>query len=217
MVLAVSGALSASGTALAHHNQSYGITGCVNASGDLVLTATWSRMRITTFSWSIEAPAGGGALAGPVPTPGNSGTVTTTFTEPDPVTVSSVSSSLLNGSGRELATGTLTQRPAGWPPCLSHPNTFGMTACATTTGELVLTATWTRMRVTDWSYFFEHPDGSGGTFQMVPVPGRSGTVTQSFEGDIAATESIRVSFFNASGQELATGKLTRRPAGWPPC
>lgn len=217
--LAISAALAASGTAVAHHNQSFGMTGCVNASGDLVLTATWSRMRVTDWSFFVESSEGSGGTFQPVPAPGNSGTVTNTFTELDPATVSSLRVSLFNGSGQELATGTLNQRPAGWPACLSHNNTFGVTACVTPTGEIVLTATWNRMRVTHWSFFVESSEGSGGTFQPVPAPGPSGTVTQSFEGDPAALDAVSVSLFGGptGGRQLATARLTQRPAGWPPC
>lgn len=214
--LAISASLAASGTAVAHHNQSFGMTGCVDASGDLVLTATWSRMQITDWSWFVESSEGSGGTAQPVPVPGSSGTVTNTFTELDPATVSLLRVSLFGG-GQELATGALTQPPAGWPVCRGHPNTFGMTVCVTSTGEIVLSARWKRMAVTDWSFFIESSEGSGGTFQPVPVPGRSGSVTQSFEGDPAAVSSVRVSFFDGGSQELATGTLKQRPGGWPPC
>jgi hypothetical protein len=219
LALALAAVLGASGTALAHHNQMFGMTGCVNASGRLVLTATWSLFRVTDWSWFVESSDGNGGLSGPVPTPGSSGTVTRTFPAGfDPANVSALTVSFSNGAGTVLAKGRLTQRPAGWPACIAHPNTFGMSACISAAGgEMILTGKWNRMRVTDWSYFIEHPDGSGGTFQPVPTPGSSGTITQSFEGDNARTDAISISFFNGSGQELAIGRLARRPAGWPPC
>jgi hypothetical protein len=114
--LAIATALGATGSAVAHHNESFGMTGCVNASGELVLTATWSRMRVTDWSYFVVSSEGSGGTFQPVPQPGNSGTVTTTIGG-DPANVSSLRVSLFNGRGQELATGTLTQRPAGWPPC----------------------------------------------------------------------------------------------------
>ena len=212
-------ALGAVGTAAAHHNQSFGMTGCVDASGDLVLTGTWSRMRVTDWSFFVESSEGSGGTFQPVPTPGNSGTVTNTFTELDPATVSSLRISLFNGSGQELATGTLNQRPAGWPACQSHDDTFGVTACVTPTGDLRLRAQWDRMRVTHWSFFIESSEGSGGTFQPVPTPGSSGSVSRTFQGDPAAVDAISVSLFGGptGARELATARLTQRPAGWPPC
>jgi hypothetical protein len=224
VALAISAAISASGTAVAHHNKSFGMTGCVTPTGEFLLTATWNDMRITHWSYFIESTDGSGGTFQPVPVPGRSGTVTQSFEGPAPFdTVDAVSVSLFRGGGalrEEMATGRLTRRPAGWPPCAAHPNTFGVTVCVTPTGEIVLTAAWTRMRITHWSYFIESTEGSGGTFQPVPVPGSSGTVTQSFEGDPTAVTSVTVSLFRGSGpgnQQLAKARLAQPPAGWPAC
>jgi hypothetical protein len=219
---AISTALAASGTAVAHHRGSFGLTGCVTPTGEFVLTATWNDMRVTHWSYFVANPGGSAEGFEPVPVPGRSGTVSVSL-EGDTSTTESVSVSLFRGGGplrQEVAVGTLTQRPAGWPPCATHNNTFGVTACATRTGEFVVTATWTRMRVTHWSYFVGNPGGNASDFQPVPVPGPSGTVSVSLEGDTAAVESASVSLFRGGGplrQQLAKATINRPPAGFPTC
>jgi hypothetical protein len=92
---------------------------CVDGDGNLRLTATWSGVRVTFFGWSVEASDGSGGLAGPVATPGRSGTFTNTFII-DPATVSSVTASVSREQGSNFITVgmvTLTQPVSGWPVC----------------------------------------------------------------------------------------------------
>ncbi len=224
--LALTTALAGSGTALAHHNKSFGLTACVTPTGEFVLTATWNDMRITHWSYYIEASDGDSSDFLPVPVPGRSGTVSQSFEGPAPFdTVDAVNVSLFRGGGarrEEMAIGRLTRRPAGWPPCTTHNKTFGFTACISPPGgELIVTASWTRMRVTHWLWFIEDPEGNNGDgVQPVPVPGSSGTVSVSLEGDTPGITSVTVSFFRIDGpdnQQLAKARIARPPAGWPSC
>jgi len=104
----------------------------------------------------------------------------------------------------------------------ANPNrTFEVTACATPNGKnLVLTASWSGMPVSAWSYFIESTDGSGGVFEPVPAPGNSGTVTQTFPVDVDNIQSVSVTVFRAAGPnyvELASATLTQPASGWPTC
>jgi len=183
-------------------------------------------MRITHWSYFIQSSDGTSVSDfQPVPVPGRSGTVSQSFEGPAPFdSVDSVNVSLFRGGGalrEEMAVGTLTRRPAGWPPCAPHPNTFGVTGCISSPGgEFVVTASWTRMRVTHWFYFVEAPAGSAESFEPVPVPGSSGTVSVMLEGDSATVTSFTVSLFRGGGpdrQQMAKARINVPPAGWPRC
>jgi hypothetical protein len=105
----------------------------------------------------------------------------------------------------------------------ANPNrTFDVSACATLNGQnLILTAVWSGMRADAWSYFIESTEGSGGVFQPVPEPGRSGTLTNTFPAeDVANIQSVEATIFRAAGPnsiEVASTTLTQPAAGWTTC
>jgi hypothetical protein len=104
-----------------------------------------------------------------------------------------------------------------------NPNrTFDVTACATPNEKnLILTASWSGMPVSGWSYFIVSTEGSGGAFQPVPQPGDSGTLTNTFPaGHVSNIQSVSATVFRAAGPnyvELDTTTLTQPAAGWPRC
>jgi hypothetical protein len=105
-----------------------------------------------------------------------------------------------------------------------NPNrTFEVTACATPNGKtLVQTVSWSGMPVAAWSYFIESTDGSGGTFQPVPEPGDSGTLTNTFAVDVDNIQSVSATLFRSAGEssnyvELDSVTLTQPADGWERC
>jgi hypothetical protein len=108
------------------------------------------------------------------------------------------------------------------PATASNPNrTFDMTACATPNGKnLILTASWSGMPVSAWSYFIESTDGSGGVFGPVPEPGDAGTVSNTFPVDVDTIQSVSATIFRSAGPnyvELDSVTLTQPGSGWPSC
>jgi hypothetical protein len=105
----------------------------------------------------------------------------------------------------------------------ANPNrTFDVTACATPNDKnLILTASWSGMSVSAWSYFIESTEGSGGVFQPVPQPGDSGRVTNTFPaGDVSNIQAVSATVFRAAGPnyvELDGATLTQPASGWPRC
>jgi hypothetical protein len=105
----------------------------------------------------------------------------------------------------------------------ANPNqTFDVTACAAPNGKtLFVTATWAGMQVDAYSFFVTSSDGSGGTFQPVPAPGESGSVTDTAGGDVDNIQSVEISLFRATGgskfREVASATLTQPATGWPTC
>jgi hypothetical protein len=103
-----------------------------------------------------------------------------------------------------------------------NPNrTFDVTACATPNGKtLILTVSWSGMPVSAWSYFIVSTEGSGGTFQPVPEPGDSGTLTNTFALDVDTIQSVSATVFRSAGPnyiELDSVTLTQPESGWPRC
>lgn len=105
-----------------------------------------------------------------------------------------------------------------------NPNrTFDVTACTTPNGKvLIQTVSWSGMPVSAWSYFVISTEGSGGTFQPVPEPGDSGTLTNTFAGDVDTIESVSATVFRSAGEssnyvELDSVTLTQPESGWPRC
>jgi hypothetical protein len=202
------------------------VRACVNANGDLRLTASWAGMRVTDWSWFVESSEGSGGTFQPVPAPGNSGTVRNVFTGLDPALIDSVSATIYRSPGSdviELGSMKLFRPNTGWRACgsgIAGPD-FDVSACVNASGDLVLTASWSRMRVTDWSWFVESSEGSGGTFQPVPAPGNSGTVSNTFSGlDPNVIDTVSASLFRTPGGDtiqLASLKLFRPNAGWRTC
>ena len=104
----------------------------------------------------------------------------------------------------------------------ANPNrTFDVTACATPNDKnLVLTASWSGMPVSAWSYFVESTDGSGGVFEPVPAPGDTGTLGEAFPGNVDNILSVNATVFRAAGPnfiELDSVTLTQPASGWPTC
>jgi len=105
----------------------------------------------------------------------------------------------------------------------ANPNrTFDVTACATPNGKnLILTASWSGMPVSAWSYFIESTEGSGGAFQPVPQPGDGGTLTNTFPADdVSNIQSVSATVFRAAGPnyvELDSSTVAQPAAGWPRC
>ena len=62
---------------------------------------------------------------------------------------------------------------------------------------------------------------SGGVFEPVPEPGRTGTLTQTFEvEDVADIQSVNATIFRAAGpdfREVASTTLTQPASGWTMC
>ena len=105
-----------------------------------------------------------------------------------------------------------------------NPNqTFEVTACATPNGKnLILTATWSGMPVSAWSWFIESTEGSGGIFGPVPEPGDEGTVTNTFPVDVDNIQSVSATVFRSAGEssnyvELDSVTLTQPAEGWKRC
>jgi hypothetical protein len=104
----------------------------------------------------------------------------------------------------------------------ANPNrTFDVTACATPNDKnLILTATWSGMPVSAWSWFIESTEGSGGVFSPVPEPGDSGTVTNTFPIEVSTIQSVSATVFRSAGPnyvELDGATLTQPTSGWPTC
>lgn len=109
---------------------------------------------------------------------------------------------------------------AGFAAAANPNSTFDVTACATPSGDsLILTATWSAMRVTHWSNFIESSEGSGGTFQPVPQPGRFGSVSNTFPVPVDTIDSVSATVFRTANpnSDLASVTLTRPATGWPTC
>ena len=100
--------------------------------------------------------------------------------------------------------------------------TFDATACATPNDKnLVLTVSWSDMRVSAWSWFVESTEGSGGVFEPLPETMNTGTLTQTFPAeDVGNITSVSATVFRAAGpnfHELASVTLTQPASGWPRC
>jgi hypothetical protein len=105
-----------------------------------------------------------------------------------------------------------------------NPNrTFEVTACTTPNGKtLIVTTSWSGMPVAAISWFIESTDGSGGIGGPVPEPGDSGTLTNTFGGDLDNIQSVSSAVFRSAGEssnyvELDSVTLTQPESGWPRC
>jgi hypothetical protein len=98
---------------------------------------------------------------------------------------------------------------------------FVVTACVTSADEFHVVGTWSDVRVAAWSFFIESSEGSGGTFQPLAEPVRSGQVSQtSGPTDTDAIQSVTLSLFRNTGPNpviAASQTLTQPAAGWPAC
>ena len=105
----------------------------------------------------------------------------------------------------------------------ANPNqTFDVTVCVTPNGKnAFVTATWSGMHVDAYSFFVESTDGSGGTFQPVPAPGESGSLTETLRGDFSLIQSAEITLFRATGgsrfREVASATVPLPATDWPKC
>jgi hypothetical protein len=105
----------------------------------------------------------------------------------------------------------------------ANPNqTFDVTVCKTPNGKnAFVTATWSGMQVDAYVFFVTSTDGSGGTFQPVPAPGESGSLTETLRGDLNNIQSVEISLFRATGgskfREVASATITDPASSWPTC
>jgi hypothetical protein len=123
---------------------------------------------------------------------------------------------------RSLALATCLASAAAGMAMAANPNqTFAVTACATRDDEFHIVGTWSGFRVAAWSFFIESSEGSGGTFQPLPEPVRSGVVSQT-SGPIDATaiQSVSITLYRTAGSNpsvAATQTLIQPASGWPSC
>jgi hypothetical protein len=123
---------------------------------------------------------------------------------------------------RSLALAACLAMAATGTAMAANPNqTFAVTACATPDDEFHVVGMWSGFRVAAWSIFIESSDGSGGTFQSLPEPQRSGIVSQtSGPTDVNAVQSVSITLYRTAGSNppvAATQTLTQPASGWPSC
>lgn len=104
----------------------------------------------------------------------------------------------------------------------ANPNqAFAVMACATPDDEFYIVGTWSGFRVAAWSFFIESSEGSGGIFEALAEPMRSGTVSQtSGPTDVSAIQSASITLYRTAGSNppvAATQTLTQPASGWPSC
>jgi hypothetical protein len=120
-----------------------------------------------------------------------------------------------------VALGISTAFGASGTASANPHRTFDVTACAADANNLVLTASWSGIPVSAWSYFIESTEGSGGVFDTVPAPGKTGTVTQTFPAeDVGNIQSVSATVFRSAGpnyREIESVTLTQPVSGWPNC
>ena len=118
LALVFSTAFGAGFAAAANPNRTFDVTACTTPNGkDLILTASWSGMHVDAWSWFVESADGSGGVFGPVPQPGDSGTVTDTFPAE---TTQSVNATVFRAAGPhyvEVGSVTLPQPVDGWARC----------------------------------------------------------------------------------------------------
>jgi hypothetical protein len=136
--------------------------------------------------------------------------------------------------GTHLYSRHVSRLLASWPVVMSlaavtagaalgaNPNqSFVATACATTDGRLEFGGTWSGVRVAAWSNFIESTEGSGGTFEPLPEPARSGSVSGSTgQTDVSTIQSVTVTLHRttaANGPVAATETVNQPLGGWPSC
>ncbi|HEV8280657.1 MAG TPA: hypothetical protein VGQ02_02260 [Candidatus Limnocylindrales bacterium] len=120
LALAITTAFGASGIAwAANPNRTFDATACATPNDkNLILTVSWSGMPVSAWSWFIESTDGSGGVFQPVPQPGDSGTLTETFSGGDVSNIQSVNATVFRAAGPnyvELDSETLTQPASGWP------------------------------------------------------------------------------------------------------
>jgi hypothetical protein len=101
-------------------NRTLEVTACATPNDKvLILTVSWSGMPVSAWSYFIESTDGSGGTFGPVPEPGDAGTLTNTSWV-DVENILSVSATVFRVAGPnyvELDSVTLTQPAEGWPRC----------------------------------------------------------------------------------------------------